>query len=276
MKLGLINSAWAQAGRETAFGIRMTKEIGFDSIDIFADPLDIDVEGAEAHQGRVRPGRPADRQRRLRRRRPDRLQPERPAVPRRPGQAYLDMAYAVRGEERPARARRIHLAAGGDPAGRAVGDRRRARPDAGRVRRGPRPGDRPGAGAVPALAPQRRRRAWSGSSTTWTTRRCKANIDISHLVLAEQPAGAGRAAPRAGWPTSTSPTATARSTATCRRAAAWSTSRRTCEAIKGLGIDDATISIELEYSPEPDKIVDWVREAYEATAALMRAAGLRA
>src|SRR5262245_12723919 len=43
MKLGLINSAWAQSGRDTSFGIRMTKEIGFDSIDIFADPLDIDV-----------------------------------------------------------------------------------------------------------------------------------------------------------------------------------------------------------------------------------------
>src|ERR1051325_11428983 len=43
MKLGLINSAWAQAGRDTAYGIRMTKQIGFDSIDIFADPLDIDV-----------------------------------------------------------------------------------------------------------------------------------------------------------------------------------------------------------------------------------------
>jgi sugar phosphate isomerase/epimerase len=43
MKLGLINSAWAQAGRDTAYGIRMTKEIGFDSIDIFADPLDIDA-----------------------------------------------------------------------------------------------------------------------------------------------------------------------------------------------------------------------------------------
>src|SRR5437868_5755613 len=41
MKLGLINSAWAQAGRDTAFGIRMTKEIGFDTIDIFADPLDL-------------------------------------------------------------------------------------------------------------------------------------------------------------------------------------------------------------------------------------------
>ena len=44
MKLGLINSAWAQAGKDTAYGIRMTKEIGFDSIDIFADPLDLDVK----------------------------------------------------------------------------------------------------------------------------------------------------------------------------------------------------------------------------------------
>src|SRR5207244_1626681 len=44
MKLGLINSAWAQAGRDTAFGIRMTREIGFDTIDIFADPLDTDVK----------------------------------------------------------------------------------------------------------------------------------------------------------------------------------------------------------------------------------------
>ena len=43
MKLGLINSAWAQSGRETAWGIRKTKELGFDTIDIFADPLDIDV-----------------------------------------------------------------------------------------------------------------------------------------------------------------------------------------------------------------------------------------
>lgn len=41
MKLGLINSAWAQAGRETAWGIRKTAEIGFDTIDLFADPLDI-------------------------------------------------------------------------------------------------------------------------------------------------------------------------------------------------------------------------------------------
>ncbi|MFM7317025.1 MAG: sugar phosphate isomerase/epimerase family protein [bacterium] len=40
MKLGLINSAWAQTGRDTVYGPQKTKEIGFDFIDIFADPLD--------------------------------------------------------------------------------------------------------------------------------------------------------------------------------------------------------------------------------------------
>jgi D-psicose/D-tagatose/L-ribulose 3-epimerase len=44
MQLGLINSAWAQAGRDTAWGIRKTKELGFDSIDIFADPLDLTIQ----------------------------------------------------------------------------------------------------------------------------------------------------------------------------------------------------------------------------------------
>jgi D-psicose/D-tagatose/L-ribulose 3-epimerase len=44
MKLGLINSAWVQSGRGTAWGIRQTKAIGFDSIDIFADPLEIDAK----------------------------------------------------------------------------------------------------------------------------------------------------------------------------------------------------------------------------------------
>ena len=47
------------------------------------------------------------------------------------------------------------------------------------------------------------------------------------------------------------------------------------QEIKALGIDGA-ISIELEYSPEPDKIVEWVTEAYTATDRLMRAAGIAA
>ena len=46
------------------------------------------------------------------------------------------------------------------------------------------------------------------------------------------------------------------------------------KALNDLGLD-ATLSIELEYSPEPDKIVEWVDEAYRETAKLMKAAGLR-
>jgi sugar phosphate isomerase/epimerase len=43
MKLGLINSAWVQANQPTVYGLRKTKELGFDTIDIFLDPLDADV-----------------------------------------------------------------------------------------------------------------------------------------------------------------------------------------------------------------------------------------
>lgn len=43
MHLGLINSAWEQAGRDTAWGIAKAAEIGFDTIDIFTDPLSIDA-----------------------------------------------------------------------------------------------------------------------------------------------------------------------------------------------------------------------------------------
>ena len=46
------------------------------------------------------------------------------------------------------------------------------------------------------------------------------------------------------------------------------------QAIKELRID-GVISIELEYAPRPDKIVEWVEEAYRETAKLMDLAGLR-
>ena len=38
---------------------------------------------------------------------------------------------------------------------------------------------------------------------------------------------------------------------------------------------EGTVSIELEYSPDPDKIVEWVAEAYNSTAAIMRELGVR-
>ncbi len=46
------------------------------------------------------------------------------------------------------------------------------------------------------------------------------------------------------------------------------------QAVKELEID-GTIAIELEYSPDPSKIVEWVEEAYQSTARLMDLAGLR-
>jgi len=38
---------------------------------------------------------------------------------------------------------------------------------------------------------------------------------------------------------------------------------------------EGTVSIELEYSPDPDRIVEWVEEAYTGTAAIMRDVGVR-
>ena len=54
------------------------------------------------------------------------------------------------------------------------------------------------------------------------------------------------------------PIATERSMAICRRDVAWWISRPICKPLASSGFE-GTVSIELEYSPEPDKIVDWVR-----------------
>jgi len=45
-------------------------------------------------------------------------------------------------------------------------------------------------------------------------------------------------------------------------------------AIRDTGYD-GTVSIELEYSPDPDKIVEWAQQAYDGTAAIMRELGVR-
>lgn len=46
------------------------------------------------------------------------------------------------------------------------------------------------------------------------------------------------------------------------------------QAIKDLDFD-GSISLELEYSPDPSKIVEWVEEAYRSTAEMMELVGLR-
>jgi D-psicose/D-tagatose/L-ribulose 3-epimerase len=47
------------------------------------------------------------------------------------------------------------------------------------------------------------------------------------------------------------------------------------QAIVAAGYDEGTVSIELEYSPDPDRIVEWVEEAYRETAAIMESIGVR-
>jgi len=45
-------------------------------------------------------------------------------------------------------------------------------------------------------------------------------------------------------------------------------------ALKDVGFA-GTVSIELEYSPEPDKIVEWVTDAYRETDRMMQELGIR-
>jgi len=47
------------------------------------------------------------------------------------------------------------------------------------------------------------------------------------------------------------------------------------QAIKELNIPNGVVSIELEYAPDPKKIVEWVEEAYRETAKLMDMVGMR-
>ena len=54
MNLGLINSAWFGSPVGTAEGIRLTKQIGFDCIDISADPLEIDARERKLIRDTVR------------------------------------------------------------------------------------------------------------------------------------------------------------------------------------------------------------------------------
>jgi sugar phosphate isomerase/epimerase len=274
MKLGLINSAWVQAGQGTAFGIRKTKEIGFDTIDIFADPLDID-----------------ETQKRLIRDECERvglpiisvacvalgLVDFNPSVQR----FHVERVHAFLDLARFFGAKNVLLVLGeyvwqkevippeeqwatGVAHVRALGEY--------------------AATLGLEIALELEPFALSLLNNVANMARflhdvdrpaVKANLDISHLALARQAAPLieklrGRVAhihisdcdgkvhgdlPPGRGVVDFAPY---------------------LEAIKDLNIPDATISIELEYSPEPAKIVEWVTEAYEKTSSLMRATGLRA
>jgi sugar phosphate isomerase/epimerase len=272
MKLGLINSAWAQAGKDTAFGIRMTKEIGFDTIDIFADPLDLDVK-----------------ERRLIKRECDRvglpivsiacvavgLVDFNPSVQRfhlQRCRAYLDLAYEYE-------AKNLLLVLGEyiwerqviPPAEQWQTAVRNVR-DLGRYA-----GDL-GLQIALELEP------FKLSLLNNVDSMCrflddvgepavKANIDVSHLQLAgTPPEEVGRLRGRAIHVHLSDCDGKVHGDLPPGRGVV--DFPPYLRAIRDLGIDGA-VSIELEYSPEPDRIVDWVREAYGAAARLMHDAGLR-
>jgi D-psicose/D-tagatose/L-ribulose 3-epimerase len=273
MKLGLINSAWAQAGRDTSFGIWKTKEIGFDSIDIFADPLETSFKEQKVIKDEC-----------------DRLELPivsvacvavglvdfNPSVQKfhlGRVKAYLDMCYLFE-------ARNLLLVIG-----EYIWQREVIPPmeqwstGVCNVRAMGEYAAELGLEIALELEPFKESLLHDVASMARFLEdvnhpAVKANVDISHMVLANQPPAAlaqleGKVAhvhisdcdgkvhgdlPPGRGVVKFAPY---------------------LQAIKSLAIDDAAISVELEYSPEPDKIIDWVREAYESTASLMREAGLR-
>jgi sugar phosphate isomerase/epimerase len=50
--------------------------------------------------------------------------------------------------------------------------------------------------------------------------------------------------------------------------------REYLKVLKGLGFNGA-VTIELEFSPEPAKIREWVKEAYEVSAGMMKELKIR-
>lgn len=273
MKLGLINSAWVQAGRGTAYGIRKTREIGFDSIDIFADPLDIDVKEKRLIKAECESaGLPIvslacvavgliDFNPSIQRFHVERVK------------AYLEMAYLFD-------ARNVLLVLGeyiwqkevippADQWATAVKHVRTLGEYA----------DDLGLEIALELEPFELSLLNDVASMARflddvDCRAVKANLDISHLALAKQPAAlVNKLRGRVSHVHISDCNGKVHGDLPPGRGVV--DFHPYLQAIKDLDIPDAAISIELEYSPEPEQIVAWVSEAYEKTAALMREAGLR-
>jgi sugar phosphate isomerase/epimerase len=272
MKLGLINSAWAQAGKDTAYGIRMTKEIGFDTIDIFADPLDLDVK-----------------ERRLIKRECERvglpiisiacvavgLIDFNPSVQRfhlQRCRAYLDLAYEYE-------AKNVLLVLG-----EYIWQQQVIRPaeqwqtGVRHVRELGKYASDLGLQIALELEPFQLSLVHNVDSMVCFIDEVghpavRANIDVSHLELSRtRPENLRRLKGKAIHVHLSDCDGQVHGDLPPGRGVV--DFRPYLREIKALGIDGA-ISIELEYSPKPDKIVEWVREAYQAADQLLREAQLR-
>lgn len=272
MKLGLINSAWVQANEPTVFGLRKTREIGFDTIDIFCDPLDMSArERCEIVRECDRLGLPIvslpcvavgliDLNPSVRRFHEQRTR------------AYLDLAYEYR-------ARNVLLVIGEYIWNCEV------IPPAEQWRWGVESVRRLGEHAVQLdleIVLELEPFPLSLLNNIDTMVRflddvampnVQANIDVSHLLLSKvAPEELRRLRGRASH--------VHISDCDGRRHGDLPPGRGVVpfepylREIKALEID-GVMSIELEYSPEPERIVEWVTEAYQATDQLMQALQLR-
>ena len=272
MKLGLINSAWAQAGKGTAFGIDQTKRIGFDTIDVFADPLDIDQAERDLIKNTARRnGLPIKSVACV----AVGLIDFNPSVQKfhiERVKKYLDLAYEYQ-------AKNVLLVLGEYIWNQEV------IPPAEQWRMGVENcrilGDYAadlGVQIALELEPFHLSLVNSVETMVRFLDDCnhaavRANIDVSHLCLAKVPAEELRRLKGKAIHVHISDCDGKRhgDLPPGRGVVPFEPYLR---EIKSLGIDGA-VSIELEYSPQPDKIAEWVTEAYQATDRLMRQAGLR-
>ena len=272
MKLGLISSAWLGSPIATAEGIRLTKEIGFDTIDIFADPMDIDIRERRLIKDTCREvGIPvvatvccalgiADFNRPVRRFHVERFK------------KYLELAYELEGENS-----LLVL-------GEYIWQQEVIQPKDQwnwAVEHTQELGDYAmGLGLEIAIELEPFHMSLVNDLDKMVKfigdvdhPAVKANLDISHLHLAKSPAAEiqrlkGRIAH------------VHFSDCDGKKHGDLPPGRGVVDfppylkALKDVGFN-GVVSIELEYSPEPDKIRDWVREAYRETDKLMRAAGAR-
>lgn len=272
MKLGLINSAWAQAGQETAWGLRKTKELGFDSIDIFTDPLEMNI-----------------RERRLIKTECDHLQlpivsvccvavglidfnPSVQKFHRRRVEAYLDLVYEYEADN-------LLLVLGEYIWNREVippAEQWQTALDNCRLlaEYAESLGVRIALELEPfPLSLLNSVEAMANFIDEVDHPALKANIDVSHLLLANvAPVELRKLAGKATHVHISDCDGKVHGDLPPGRGVV--DFAPYLREIKNLGIDGA-VSIELEYSPEPDKIEEWVSEAYEATNQLMQEAGLR-
>jgi sugar phosphate isomerase/epimerase len=272
MRLGLINSAWVQANQPTSYGLRKTKEIGFDSVDIFADPLDLDVRERRLIKDECdRLGLPivsiacvavglVDFNPSVQRFHLDRVQ------------KYLDLAYEYQ-------AKNVLLVLGEYIWNQEViPPAEQWRVGVENCRRLGEYAQKLGVEIALELEPFHLSLVNSVETMVRFLDDCqhpavRANIDVSHLHLAGvRPEELRRLKGRAAH--------VHISDCDGKKHGDLPPGRGVVEfepylrEIKALDID-GTISIELEYSPEPARIVEWVTEAYAATDRLMQQAGLR-